>query len=240
MSEFKKQLEQARRKLLDLTKRNKLINYKKPANSRNLKIIDESAEFIYKHLVFDESPFKFKYIPEPEILELDYKRLTERKNKIEKLQKNTLFEGEQKAAERQIEKIYEELEAQKADALLTAEEQAKRLGFDISSELPDINLTESNIDNKYLDDYLQTLHYPSDLEKILKKIELNARSILEETGTNMLYMILGVLEWTESNHSDVKLKSPLINIPISLKRGALNKKTNIYENHLQIQIQASS
>lgn len=233
MSEFKIQLEQTRRKLLDLTKRNKLINYKKPANSRYLKIIDESPEFIYQHLVFDESPFKFKYIPEPEILELDYKKLIDRKDKIEKLHRSTHFDGEQKAAERQIEKIYEELQSQNSDALYTAEEQAKRLGFDISNELPDIDLTKSNIDSKYIDDYLQTLHYPSDLEKILKKIELNARSILEETGTNMLYMILGVLEWTESDHSEIKLKSPLINIPVSIKRGALNKKTNTYEYILE-------
>lgn len=233
MLEFKSKLEQTRKKLLDLTKRNKLINYKKPAKTRHLKIIDESPEFIYRHLVFDESPFKFKFIPEPEIQLLEHKKLEAKKEKIEKLQQSTLFAEEKKAAEHQIQKIFEELQSQEADALLTAEEQAKRLGFDISSELPEIDLTNSVIDEKYTDDYLQTLHYPSDLEKILKKIDLSARSILEETGTNMLYVILGVLEWTESDNSEVKLKSPLINIPVTLTRGSINKKTNTYEYKLE-------
>jgi len=233
MSEFKTKLEQTRKKLLDLTKRNKLINYKKPAKSRHLKIIDESAEFIYQHLVFDEKIFKFKFIPEPEIPQLEHKKLENKKAKIANLQQKTLFEGEKQVAEHQIQKIFEELQSVEADALLTAEEQAKKLGFDISNELPEIDLTKTSIDNKYIDNYLQTLHYPADLEKILKKIELNSRSIIQETGTNMLYMILGVLEWTESDSSEIKLKSPLINIPVTLKRGSLNKKTNTYEYVLE-------
>jgi len=233
MSEFKTKLEQTRKRLLDLTKRNKLINYKKPPKSRHLKIIDESPEFIYRHLVLNESTFEFKFIPEPKIPQLEHKNLERKKEKIINLQEKTLFDGEKKAAEYQIEKIIEKLQSNETDALLTAEEQAKKLGFDISNELPEIDLTKPSIDDKYIDNYLQTLHYSVDLEKILKKIELNARSIIQETGANMLYMILGVLEWTESDNSEIKLKSPLVNIPVSLKRGSLNKKTNTYEYKLE-------
>ncbi len=233
MIEFKNKLETTRKRLLDLTKRNKLINYKRPAKSRYLKIIDETPEFIYQHLVFNESPFKFKYIPEPEIPQIEYRKLEKKIEKIEKLQQNTPFQNEQKLAENQIKRIYEKLQTQESNALLSAEEQAKKLGFDISTELPDIDLRKSDVDEKYTDDYLQTLHYPSDLEKILKKIDRNAKSILQETGANMLYLILGVLEWTESDNSEVKLKSPLINIPVSLTRGSLNKKTNTYEYKLE-------
>lgn len=233
MSDFKIQLEQTRRKLLDLTKRNKLINYKKPTASRFIKIIDESPQFIYKHLVSDESAFRFKSVPEPKIIEIDYNKLAERKNKLEALKNNTLFDGEQQAAEKQIEKIYASLDSKATNALLTAEEQAKNLGFNISAELPIIDLAEPDVDEKYIDDYLQTLHYPSDLEKILKKIELNARNILEETGANMLYLILGILEWTESEQSEVTFKSPLINIPVSIKRGSFNRQTSTFEYILE-------
>ncbi len=233
MSEFKSKLEQTRKKLLDLTKRNKLINYKRPSKTRNSKIIDESPEFIYQHLVFDETPFKFKFIKEPEILQLENNKLLDKKAKLEKVKQSTIYDGEKKAAENQIQGIFEQLQENKADALLTAEEQAEKLGFITSSELPDINLEAQNIDDKYTDDYLQTLHYPSDLEKILKKIELNARSIIQETGANMLYLILGVLEWKESNNSEIKIKSPLINIPVTLRRGSLNRKTNTYEYILE-------
>ncbi|MAC84779.1 MAG: hypothetical protein CL624_11670 [Arcobacter sp.] len=233
MPEFYLKLEQTRKKLLDLTKRNKLINFKRPAKSRNLRIIDESPNFIYDYLVFKEKAFKFKFIPEPELLQLENKKLEKKKEKLEKVKQSTLFDGEKEAAENQISKITEELKSNRVDAMFTAEEQAKKLGFDISIELPEVDTEDSLVDNKYTDDYLQTLHYPSDLEKILKKIDLNSRQIIQETGANMLYMILGVLEWKESDHSEVKIKSPLINIPVSLKRGSLNKKTNTYEYVLE-------
>lgn len=233
MSEFYLKLEQTRKKLLDLTKRNKLINFRRPAKTRNLRIIDESPEFIYDYLVSKEKLFKFKFIPEPELLQLENKKLEEKKEKLEKVKESATFEGEIQAANNKINKIAEELKSIKADAMLTAEEQAKKLGFDISLELPEVDLETTAIDDRYTDDYLQTLHYPSDLEKILKKIDLSARQVIEETGANMLYMILGVLEWKEADHSDNKIKSPLINIPVSLKRGSLNKKTNTYEYVLE-------
>lgn len=217
MSEFNARLQQTRKKLLDLTKRNKLISYKKPAKTRHLKIIDESPDFIYNRLVLEEGEFKFKYIPEPE--KDSYRIKQEEFNLIKKKDTDTLHSMN----------IAEQLESLDSNILLTAEERAKELGFDISNELPDIDLTEKDVDEKYIDDYLQTLHYPSELEKILKKIDLDARGVIQETGANMLYLILGVLEWTESSNSDIKIKSPLVNIPVTLSRGNLNKKTNTYD-----------
>lgn len=214
MLEFNARLQQTRTKLLDLTKRNKLISYKKPAQSRHLKIIDESPDFIYHRLVTEEGQFKFKYIPEP------YKNKNE--NKVVLVKKTD-------EKETSVKNLADALEDSNSNILLTAEERAKELGFDISSELPEIDLADKDVDAKYIDDYLQTLHYPTELEKILKKIDLDARSLIQETGANMLYIILGVLEWKESNDSDIKIKSPLVNIPVRLQRGSLNKETNTYE-----------
>lgn len=233
MTEFISRLEKTRKKLLDLTKRNKLINYKRPSKSRKLNIIDESAQFIYKNLVHDANSFKFKPIPEPEPLLLENKKLLLKKEKLENLKNQSNYVGEVSAAEQQLENISERLQSNEANVLLTAEERAQQLGFRTSNELPDIDLTLEDVDEKYIDEYLQTLHYPGDLEKIVKKIELESRNIIQETGTNMLYLILGLLEWTESNNSDVKLKSPLISIPVTIKRGALNKETNTYEYILE-------
>ncbi len=210
MSEFYARLQQTRTKLLDLTKRNKLVSYKKPAKSRYLKIIDESPDFIYHRLVAEERQFKFKYITEPDTNELV---LVKKQTEKDIPSKN----------------LANALEGSPADVLLTAEERAKELGFDTSNELPEVDLADKDVDPKYTDDYLQTLHYPTELEKILKKIDLDARSLIQETGANMLYIILGVLEWKESNDSDVKIKSPLVNIPVTLQRGNLNRETNTYE-----------
>lgn len=214
INEFNSRLQQTRTKLLDLTKRNKLVSYKKPAKARHLKIIDESPDFIYHRLVVEEGQFKFKYIPEPDKnVNLNELILVKKQTDKDNPSKN----------------LADVLEDSPADVLLTAEERAKELGFDISTELPEIDLTDKSVDSKYIDDYLQTLHYPTELEKILKKIDLDARSLIQETGANMLYIILGVLEWKESNESDVKIKSPLVNIPVTLQRGNLNLETNTYE-----------
>ena len=202
MIEFKNKLETTRKRLLDLTKKNKLINYKRPAKSRYLKIIDETPEFIYQHLVFNESPFKFKYIPEPEIPQIEYRKLEKKIEKIEKLQQNTPFQNEQKLAENQIKRIYEKLQTQESNALLSAEEQAKKLGFDISTELPDIDLRKSDVDEKYTDDYLQTLHYPDALERMLRKRRSDANSAIQEKGTNVLYLAIGFLQWKQSVDSE--------------------------------------
>jgi very-short-patch-repair endonuclease len=233
MSEFRGRLEQTRRKLLDLTKRNKLINYKGASKTRNLKIIDESLEFIYQHLVCEEEAFRFEAIPQPQF-DSKYFDLKEEINVIEASLSFSSDENIQKELKEKIEQLKNKAKAIEDEVLITVEVQAKRLGFPTSNQMPEIEL-ESILDNeaKYLDDILQTLHYPNDLEKILKKIELSARSIIEESGSNMLYLILGVLEWTESKNSEVKVKSPLISVPVSLKRGKLNKETSTYEYILE-------
>ncbi len=229
MSEFRGRLEQTRRKLLDLTKRNKLINYKRPSKTRNLKIIDESPEFIYQHLVFEEKSFRFDTIPQPQF-DAKYFDLKEEVKRMEVSFSSLSDANIQKELKEKIDQLQNKLKLIEDEVSITVEVQAKRLGFPTSNQMPEIELESiSNSEPKYVDDILQTLHYPNDLEKILKKIELSARSIIEESGSNMLYLILGILEWTESENSEVKIKSPLISIPVSLKRGELNKETSTYE-----------
>ena len=63
------QLEDARKKLLDLTLRNRLINYR-PTKARTLRIINENPLDIYEILVLKEKQLKFRAtktnnIPQP-------------------------------------------------------------------------------------------------------------------------------------------------------------------------------
>ena len=220
-------IEELRNKLIDISRRNKLINYKKPPKSRYLKIIDESAEFIFNYLIKKEnSKFKFKAIPEPNINSEKINKLKKDKEILEKkLEENNslLSKKEREEISNALKEIILKLNLHKK-ILLSAEERAKELGFNTSDELPEIDLTTENIDNKYIDDSLQTLHYPNEMEKILKNIKRNARSIIEETGSNMLYLILGVLEWQETDYSDNINKSPLITIPVILTKTKLKNK----------------
>jgi hypothetical protein len=261
--EFNKRLEQIRKRLLDLSKRNKLINYRRPSKSRNLKIIDESPEFIYNYLVFEEKIFKFKSIPYPKMMpqyreylqqkkvfETDkFLELEERERKlfyqfcwnINKPESLTLLTTnyitrehkallrERKKLEIEYEKLLAKMKEIEEDKNFTVESQAKALGLVVSNEMPEIQLENENNFDIHIDGFLQTLHYPDELEKILKQIELNARSIINVTGSNMLYLVLGVLEWREAANPEVKVKSPLINIPVVLKRTVFNRSTNTYE-----------
>jgi len=279
MSEFKIRLEQTRKKLLDLTKRNKLINYKRPTRGRFLTIIDESPEFIYQYLVFSEKTLTFKPIPEPKKseryikLELtinhlenhDYyllyrksqtshKRFIKKYNfkwkldsstpliyissykKLDKFSKALKIYREKKDNNRaKLLEISDEIDRLKIELTQLEEFEyrdvakvAKKMGFNISKEMPEIDFIDSDIDKKHSDLYLQTLHFPLELEKILHKIDLNSRTVMQESGSNMLYLVLGLLEWREKN-STTTLKSPLITVPIHLQRGKFNKIYNTYE-----------
>ncbi|MDD3343024.1 MAG: DUF4011 domain-containing protein [Sulfurospirillaceae bacterium] len=229
---FKNGLEELKAKLIDTSRRNKLINYRNPQKSRNLRIIDESPDFIFQHLVKDEKKFKFKFIPEPVI---DFNEIEKLKNEkrtleiaIDNLKNSEHFEKylyQIQEFQEQINKIDFTIKELYDQKLLTPEERAQELNLDISKELPRLNLQDELLEKKHLDDELQTLHYPSEMEKVLTSIERNARSIIEETGSNMLYLSLGFLHWNEAKNSQEYNKSPLVSIPITLTK---SKSSNRY------------
>lgn len=55
--------------------------------------------------------------------------------------------------------------------------------------------------------HFQTLQYPEDLEALLRKIDQIARTAVEESGTNMLYLVLGYLLGAELD-DEVELSIP--------------------------------
>ena len=262
MREFNERLEQIKKKLLDLTKRNKLINYRRPSKARNLRIIDESPEFIYKYLVGDEKLFKFKPIPYPTMMP-KYLALLKKQKLLEKksiptieLEEKKLFSGlswseaslssvhtfstdfleniydyknKKKSLLQELDSLLLEIDTIANSENFTVEKQAKELGLKISYQMPEIELHDENNFDIHLDGNLQTLHYADELEKILKHTELKSRSIMDVTGSNMLYLVLGVLEWKEHNKPDVFIKSPLVTVPVALRRVGLNTKTNTYD-----------
>ena len=67
--------------------------------------------------------------------------------------------------------------------------------------------------------FVQTLHYPSDLESIARRISYAARTAIEESGTNTLYLIFGFLEWYESESSSEAHLAPLLVVPVTIARG---------------------
>ena len=69
-----------------------------------------------------------------------------------------------------------------------AKTYAQTIGVDIDTEFSLESC--SSVANKHTPK-LQSLNYPTDLDKICRKIASDARTFIEETGTNMLYLIFG-------------------------------------------------
>lgn len=76
----------------------------------------------------------------------------------------------------------------------------------------------------------------SDLSKRTTHIFRTARSSLQESGANTLYITLGMLEWYESEKSEKVRKAPILLIPVQLtrKRAGLAWRLSISDDETRI------
>lgn len=79
---------------------------------------------------------------------------------------------------------------------------------------------------------LQTLLYPAELERQLRQLTAQAKTAIEETGTNMLFLVLGFLEYYDSNDSERALLAPLLSLPVALTRGGVDNGSRTYTYQL--------
>lgn len=100
-----------------------------------------------------------------------------------------------------------------------AKEWAKILGLANEFELPK-DSTHAN-DDRHTDADLQTLQFESALTVNLKKLSSEARTAIEETGNNILYLLLGFLEWFDQESGGRKRLAPLYMIPVSITKERL-------------------
>jgi len=158
--DFMDHLENLRKRLLDLSLNNRLINYK-ATKSSSLQIIDELPDQIYDHLIVSKKAFTFG--PLSPLLGDDIE-----------------------------------------------------LAFD--SELPHPSTNDDDIADRHIDDkLLLNLPSQSDIQRVTQNIYRKARTAIEETGVNILYLCLGMLEWSPADHSEEKYKAPLLLIPVRLE-----------------------
>ena len=65
---------------------------------------------------------------------------------------------------------------------------------------------------------LPVLHYHEQLDTLSRKIATAAKTAIEESGTNMLYLVFGFLEWYESDDSKQPHLAPLVVLPVTIER----------------------
>ena len=72
--------------------------------------------------------------------------------------------------------------------------------------------------DRHTDTKLQTNHSSTELQKRLRNTEYTERTAIGEQGVTTLYLALGMLEWYESESSEILRRAPLIMIPVELNR----------------------
>ena len=161
-------LENLRKKLLDTTRRNRLINFN--LNQKDcLRVVDELPNQLFEVLINGKS-MSFQAIPEPsrkQLIEKGYIAVNPETKKDEEIKPNP-----------------------------SARQWAKEIGIHTDFELPLTSSTEEG-DDKHSDLDLQTLFYPYELDARLKKIYQKVQSSINETGANILYLSIGYLEWND-------------------------------------------
>ena len=187
-----------RKNLLDLTMRNKLLNFKPQV--RSIRVVDEIPTEIYQLMVLEDK--KMQFMP---------RQVTETK------QKPMNLDVEFKDSPQDIKNGTQvQIEPNKTD------EEELKLTLDISDKeaslLWKLPLPNQKVASKHRNLFLQTVHEAEELQKRLFYINQQSKSVLEEQGYNILYLALGFLEWTENNEPDNKHRAPLILIPVALER----------------------
>lgn len=167
-------LAQLRMKLLDLTGRNRLINFKHTVG-KSLQFIEGHPAAIYQRLVEinNRQVINLLSIPEPALTDW-----VERNGRLQRPEPR---------------------------------DWAKALGLSTSYEIPGVGQVSQ-------DTTLRALMYHDDLSKHCRKIEREAKLAIEETGANMLFLVLGFLEFPDPRDNERIFSAPLISIPVTLQK----------------------
>lgn len=200
-------IENWKRKLLDLTKRNRALNFRMNKVS-TIAIVDEQPAEVFRQLFLRERAMRFNAAAEDD-REVD---LVE----DAKLASNAPPKRPSVAVQTESLPFVISGNAISADieSVVDPEDEDESLGLEFAP------YDAASLDEKYTDDWLQTASKPEMLDKSLRRLDEQARGTIEEQGVNTLYLSLGMLHYTESADSKQVFKAPLILLPVQLKRSS--------------------
>ena len=171
-------LAQMRMRLLDLTGRNRLLNYK-PSIGKSLQFVHSLPEAAYTRLLTSGGG-RVTIVPVPDPSPIEW---VERNGRLVKPE---------------------------------AREHAAAVGIDTSYDLAPLPTRAlAGADGGA---QARALYYGDDLGKHCRKIDREAKLAIEETGANMLYLVLAFLEYPEAKDSDILYRAPLVSIPVRLEK----------------------
>jgi very-short-patch-repair endonuclease len=220
------ELERMRARLLDLSAKNSLLNYRHPRAS-SLRIVDEVPALVLQRMV-GEGGFRFAPLRSEEAPEPVRERRTWGKRA---LPDPSLFSSDG-ATDRDDPALMSQSDRERREAAKAArarrEEQiialAQSLGINPSY---DLQAAGSSEEEQHNDRKLQTLLTPDELEARLQKMQAAAVTAIQESGANMLHLLLGFVEWMDIEGGKARL-APLVLLPVTLARLELDASTHTF------------
>lgn len=184
-------LNELRLRLLDLTGRNRLINFKHTAG-KSLQFVHTSIDGAFRRLIADQSS-KVTIAPLTEPDRADWVRRNGRLMRPE------------------------------------AKDHAVNIGIDPSHEL--MRARGRTLSASMSGSQARTLFFAEDLGKHCRKLEREAKLAIEETGANMLYLVMGFLEFPEAPDSDKRYRAPMLCVPVSIGKTEEGRHTTFHLNY---------
>lgn len=216
-----------RTKLLDLTRANRLLNFKPSEKSKShIRVVDEIPEVLFEKLE-SEKELEFVWIEEPDQEPADERSptfleaLKDAKKidgvyleEIEKLGKRPT-RRQISAAERGLRDRVRESLGLEPRMKPSVSDRARELGIDPSYDLPRDQGARSKA---HSDEKIQTLLYREVMEAKLAAIRESDKTLLDDAGVNALYAAFGAVEWYESSDSNIPVFAPLLFVPVEIQR----------------------
>ncbi len=241
-----KDIDKYREKLLDIGKRNRLISLKHRENSlQHIRIIDEIPDILYSKLMEEKKTLSFKALPEknetppdetPDFCVTYNKNLSNSEDyqNVRREYNQASKEGVEELQEYvdKIERLEYEINNVTRTELnlpiwkpydkLSKEDIARKYAINPSY---DLHHQEGSLALKHEDDHIQTLLTVKEMDRKLRGLRSYVNSDSSETGVNTLFLVFGFLEWYESETSTEPCLSPLMLLPLDIKK----TKKNIYQ-----------
>src|SRR3990172_13107479 len=188
-SRTKLHIEEWKQKLIDLTRRNRLLYFKRTKSS-TLVISQPDTQAVFDRLVMKEAEWEF-WLPPAEEKDID----------------EDSPPGSSLLSEKELEP---QLQSPLEEEITVQEPQIEV--DDLALEEPSTSIRPPKGNELVIEDLSR-----EELEKILINLYIHSISNYEERGVRILYLALGMLEWKETGTSEV-IRSPIILAPVELSR----------------------
>lgn len=224
-----RRFEDLRERLVDRTRRNRLLHFRHASRGSLLRIVDESLNRVLDHLR-DQRAFRFRPLPDLDDDPADertreFRAALAKAGATDENYRRAIAEldPEDPSVDAKEARLERELRDRVRDAL-GLPPRPHRKNLDIASYArthgidPSYDITSPKDAPKHSDDYLKTLLFRDQLRSRTASIFRHSRAIEQETGVSTLHLAFGFLEWFESDDSTEAFHSPLLLLPANLER----------------------